>query len=264
MTASSKFSLILMHDDGEMHRLRMNKGTLRVLILLLVLSPLLGMLGLWVGWDAWHTIADWHTERLSYQTQLDALRVRLERLSALEALLGAEGDRALVPASTLPPPDAVARTSSETVPGEPKTAAPAALESEASTAAGQSAAKPSEDETLPDKARAAVDTGVIRVENMQARIVDRRRIRASVDMFNSDPDGKPLGGRTEFSLITADGQQYPLSNEDAVFRISRFKKVVSTSTLPVAGTEVENAAVMVEVKADNTVLYRNMFSIESR
>lgn len=284
MSASSKFSLILMHDDGSTHRMRMNRGTLRLLIVLLVLSPLLGILGLWVGWDALRTVADWHDERLAYQTELDTLRVRLERLSALELLLAPE-ERGLtaVPTPLLPPPrsEVAVAASSLLAPGAgpdksvTRTFPPTGttLDSEATPAAsGEQDSKTvqspdssaSEDDAPPDKARGAVNTGYIRVENMQARLVDRRRIRVSVDMYSAEPGGKQLTGRTEFSLITADGQQYPLTNEDAAFRISRFKKVVSVSKLPVSGTEVENAAVMVEVRVDDKLIYRNMFSVESR
>lgn len=287
MSASSKFSLILMHDDGSTHRMRMNKGTLRLLILLVVLSPLLGILGLWVGWDALRTVADWHDERLTYQTELDTLRVRLERLSALELLLAPEKTGlTAVPTPVLPPPDSGILAASPLLvpgagPGKPQTGTspvassdvpvhsnsetiPASSAEQNGKSVPLSASAVSEDDAPPDKTRGAVNTGRIRVENMQARLVDRRRIRVSVDIYSTDPGGKQLNGRTEFSIITADGQQYPLTNDDAMFRISRFKKIVNVSNLPVSGTEVENAAVMVEVTADNKLLYRNMFSVESR
>lgn len=86
-TKSSMLSLILMHDDGEARSIRISKRGLWLLVILTILAPIAGLIGLWVGWEAWESMSNWQQEKLAYQTQIDELRVQLERFATLEALL---------------------------------------------------------------------------------------------------------------------------------------------------------------------------------
>lgn len=268
MSASSKFSLILLHDDGEIHRLRMSKGLFRLVVVLLILSPILGILGLWIGWEAWHTVADWRREKMAYQVQLETMRVSVERLSTLETLL--EGEKS-TPASIAVLPGAD-RKSGEKAAGK-EMSPPSAeseqkeepdVEAEQKPAAGPMPISEKTASEAPSvQSRSALDDGTVRIENMQARLIDRTRIRVSVDLYNPGPAGHPLMGQVFLSLLTEDGRQIPLPHEDASFRISRFKKIVSTLPLSISVGEAHNAAVLLEVAVSDKIVYRNMVSIET-
>lgn len=86
-TKSSMLSLILMHDDGEARSIRISKNGLWLLVILTILAPITGLIGIWIGWEAWQSMSNWQQEKLAYQIQIDELRVQLERFATLEALL---------------------------------------------------------------------------------------------------------------------------------------------------------------------------------
>lgn len=275
--SSSKFSLIIMHDDGETHRMRMSRYWVQILLILAVILPVVGCFGLWMGFDAWLSMGNWNQERLAYTNQITALNLKLQRLENLEALLADQRKPASVGAplelaeNTQPPND-----SNAAVPGGASTTtSPVTTEATQTpqAAAGNTAAPNSVGTALgqatpegePEQSDVLIneDSG-FRVENLQARLLDRRRLRASIDLYSVEPGQKTLSGRVVFTLITADGQRYPLTNEDPLFRISRFKKIITTSALPVDMEQAENAAIVVEILIDNAITYRNYFSIESK
>lgn len=266
MSASSKFSLILLHDDGEMHRLRISKGLFRLLVVLLILSPILGILGMWIGWEAWHTVADWRREKMAYQMQLETMRVKVERLSTLETLL--EDEKSAPAALAVHPGGGKAGGKTVEKEDSPSSAESSSKEESDAQAEQEPAAGPmsslekTTSEPSPVQGGSALDDGTVRIENMQARLIDRKRIRISLDLYNSGPGGHPLAGQVSLGLLTEDGRQLPLPHEDASFRISRFKKIVSTVPLPVNSVEMHNAAVLLEVVVNEKIVYRNMVSIE--
>ena len=231
MSGSSKFSVILLHDDGRTHRMRMSHGMLRLMIAGLVVAPTLGALGLWAGFEGWRSLRAWQSEKAVFQNRVDALQVQVERLSALEALL--EQRQAGAPAL-------------------------AAAESAASDSAPVVVAEEDAEQ------RKVVNTGVIRVENLRAALVDRQRLRAGADMYAVNSNGRQLGGRAVFSLLAEDGRRFPLVNEDAAFRISRFKKVVTLSPLPLPAADLKNAMLVLEVTVGDRLVYRNFCPVEER
>ena len=257
MSGSSKFSVILLHDDGRTHRMRMSHGMLRLMIAGLVVAPTLGALGLWAGFEGWRSLRAWQSEKAVFQNRVDALQVQVERLSALEALL--EQRQA----------------------GAPALAAAESAASDSASEAGGDAAAPSVQTASPVREtpketppvvvaeedaeqRKVVNTGVIRVENLRAALVDRQRLRAGADMYAVNSNGRQLGGRAVFSLRAEDGRRFPLVNEDAAFRISRFKKVVTLSPLPLPAADLKNAMLVLEVTVGDRLVYRNFCPVEER
>lgn len=257
MSSSSKFSLILMHDDGRTHRLRLGKTLCYCLATVALLSPLFGGVGIWLGWQAWVTREAMTAEFQALHAELTETQIELERCANMEAL------RRL--------PDNGREAAPEGAPGH--VAAPAALASAAQAAAGAPAAPPDADAIpLPpgegageaDPTRMAVDTGAARVENVSARLMDPRHLRVSVDLYNAGARGPQLAGKVVFSLLPPDGQLTRLPVEDASFRINRFKKIVSTVALPSALTDTDNTALMVEVLVDDTPVFRKLYPVDAR
>lgn len=279
MSSGKKYSLILMDDGGQTRSIRISKGFCAVVLCLVIVMPLLGSAGIWVGWRAWHEQQEWLLERRSLHAELDSLEVEVERYANMETLYRQSGAQAA-------PGDKDVADSAKSAPAAP--AAPAAgavAENEATESAAAPSASASgasgTNGTSPEQAGSEVasgieggahktdvdislDTGQARVENVQARLLDPRRLRVNVDLYNIKGGGTPLAGRVVFSLVTAEGQSSALPAEDTSFRISRFKKIVSTVPLPTALTDVENSALLVEVLVDENIIFRKLYPVESR
>lgn len=267
MSTPSKFSLILLHDDGRTIRMRMTRGMYRILIGSFVILPLLGLIGLWTGYEGWRSLRAWQGEKTAFQTRIDALRVQVERLSALEALIDPKsaarsGSASAVAAAARPAdaPDAAGTDPVRPAPARPDVAPPAQPAAPAQEPSGNKAPVVAA-EKAPEQ-REAINTGIIRVENLRAALIDPQRIRAGADLYAANANGRQLVGKVVFSLLTADGRQFPLVNEDAAFRISRFKKVTTLSPLPLPVADLDNASVVVEVRVGDKLVYRSFCPVE--
>lgn len=261
MSSASKFSLIVMYDDGRTRQMRVSRRLLHFLGAVFVILPLVGVLGIWSALTAWQDIRSWQQEKTSVQNRMDDMRIRLERLSILENLLEGQENLKLRPVRAAVAPAADTRPDNRAAKDGAEGRKSSSLPPEA--AAAGMPASPDRAEAVPADSPRIVDMGKIRVENMRARLLDRRRIRAGVDLYKVGNGGSQLSGETVFSLQTADGRLFPLFNEDAPFRISRFKKVVTTSPLPVPMADLKNARIVIEVSVEGAIIYRNTFSIEN-
>ncbi len=108
----------------------------------------------------------------------------------------------------------------------------------------------------------AVDTGRVKVTNVQARALRGNALRIGLDLRNPESQ-KLLAGTVSATLVTASGQKHQLifDPEDVGnFRISRFKRAVMISRVPEQYSLV-NAQVILEVR-DTGLLYRNIFAVE--
>lgn len=110
----------------------------------------------------------------------------------------------------------------------------------------------------------ALDTGRVKVGNVQARAIRNRSLRIGLDLRN--PDNEPLlSGEVEATLITANGERRSLDftpREVGTFRISRFKRTVMNALLP-KNTNLTNSQIMLEVKdQDKKPIYRNIFAVQ--
>ncbi len=285
MSAGNKCSLILMWDDGRTRRVRLRLGWLRIIAVLWIGLVAAGGAGIWLGWKAFRHIRVWEDERRHLEQELAEKRVRLERLANMEALyLGT------LPAPAADSPQPSASATSEPAPpveqapaSDPAgtTGLPAGSDAPASsdTAARAPSAEPASDTPLPASAsvpppaasdtlsaeqeNTAVNTGVVRVENVRARI-DERRFRISIDLYNGDSEGRQISGKALITLIDADGRTLPVVSDNMLFRIVRFKKLAAAVPLPAAQADTVNAVVRVEVYVNDKLEYRNTFPVESR
>lgn len=268
MKATGKFSLILMHDDGQTRRIRLSRGFFRFMLCMLFLLPVFGTLGMWTGYVSWQAGQQWEAERHVLVTQINETKVALERLANIEELY----KRAEVAL-----PARITETSTEPLISDSKTpdmkngAKPAETGTPSpGTAVSSGPATPltpgagNVDSAAEVDSQLIVDTGVVRVENVVPRLVDPRRLRIAVDLYNAEPTGQQLSGKVHFSLLTAEGQEVKLSIDDAPFRISRFKKIVTSAALPTALNSTTNAVIKLEVFVDDSMVYRNLYPVESR
>lgn len=252
---SRKFSLILMHDDGKTHRLRVGRFFFVMLTALLLVLPSLGGVGLWIGWNAWLYQQDWQIRQHNLELTLADCRLQAERLSNVVHLAGLSIEaKGAVPA--VPTVETVTANSSAvspaTAPSAPVAVQPLPLTPE-----------PAADARLDETEN--IDTGVVRVENILAREADGRKLRISLDLYNAKPNAGQISGKITFALIDPDGKQHPLNYDDTAFRITRFKKVLVPATLPPELAGAENSALIVSVASDDGIpLLRKIFPVERR
>lgn len=259
---SGKFSIIFMNDDGSARRLRIGKGLFSFVIVLLFLLPALGGLGIWAGWEAWTDRIVWENEQRQLRTACDEARLQVERLSNMLALAGvAPEDRPAAAATShaVAPAGAAANatlSASNVADNATLPATGIAANATIPSPAVEEVADPGMNEETN------MDTGVVRVENVVARVQGKDKLRLSLDLYNAQPNAGPVGGRITFSLIDSHGKIHPLPHDDTQYRITRFKKVVTTAELPEVGAL--NSALLVSVTSDDTPVLRKIFSIESR
>lgn len=283
MKAPGKLTLILMHDDGKVHRLRVGRKLFTSFILLAVFLPVFGGLGVWVGFEAWTFWSTFEQERATLQRSLDQWRMRAEKLGNILQLAGVDinGTSGLVPASSSPsfPLAAPDRSPANGIPSAnathlanatvavagngtlPGTVTPLLTANATQPAAGPATANTPEATEGED---ASLDTGVVRLENLTARVLDNRKLRVSLDLYNAKPNGGPIGGHFDIRLIDPTGKPLPLKHEEGNFRITRFKKVIMQAELPQEFAEADNAALLVTVLVDDEPVLRKIYSVESR
>lgn len=240
-----KLNIIFMRDNGPRHSFKLRRSTFLLLASLFACLPFLCVLLLA---ECWHLLQENHTARASIdrlEVELQSLETRAERLENLEALL--EEDRI---------------SGRETVIRQ------------LASAAGDSAPKPApmlDDEDAPEIAEGpgheefpALDSGRVKVSNVQVRALNNKSLRIGLDLHN--PDQEPiLSGKVETILVTSDGDRKPLTflqEDTGTFRISRFKRTVMQAPVP-GGANIENSQLIIEVKDNNDKpLYRNIYSVQ--
>lgn len=245
MVERKKISVMFMHDDGVTQRYRISIGLYRFLWILVIILPLLAGGAAWLAVHLWQENA-----RLTANTSRLELTMReavntAEKLTNLRALLEQEDT-----AVTGPVLQNLARQSSKEIPLlQPK----AGSEEVDATETGPGHAD------FP-----VVDTEVVDVENVNARLLNAGKIRINLDLRNPDPK-RNIMGRVRCLFIADSGETFPLplTAEQADFKINRFKRAVFQLTVPPAVTDTTNSRIIVEVYTDtDTLIYRNLFQVE--
>lgn len=287
--SAPKLTLILMHDDGKTHRLRISRKFFLFLTVLLLLLPILGGLGIWTGWEAWTAWQSFDQERGKMQSELDDWRMRAERLGNIVKLAGLP----LPPDGGPPPVMTSSSTSSPVVavadaPRENKASVNATSEVMAATNATSptTPASSSTNSTQPPSAELPaapaapaeaspssdprddeennLDHQVVRLENVVSRVQGGRKLRITFDLYNAKPMAGQVGGKFTISLIDSNGKILPLEHDDGTFRISRFKKVALQAALPDSVTAADNAALLISVVVDDETVLQKIYQVESR
>lgn len=240
-TLPEKINLLIMRDSGAARRIRMRRSLWLFLLVCSAVMPLVAAGSLWFGGKLWlkHQELLRRAQTLELESQeAKAIATRLENLEALVGKRDAAQQALLLQNLN------ASREKSE------------AAEAEAPVVEGGGEG-PGHNE-FP-----GVDTGVIAVDNVNVRLMADGKLRVVLDVRNLD-SAKSVAGVVRYSLSTERGAKVALESAPpaaANFRISRFKKMVLSSTLPPDVSAV-NAQVIIEVMLEGDVVaYRNVFPV---
>lgn len=239
-----------MRDNGPRRSFRVRRGRFFLLVAFFACLPLICAL---LGWQTWQLRRENATLRenvLRFESDYQTAQATAERLENLEELLREDAvqGRELVLRK-------LASAEQAALPPAAGDAAAAASAPEGATPMGEGPGH----EEFP-----AIDTGYVKVGNVQARALRGGKLRIALDLRNTDHQ-KLASGTVQAVLVTADGRKRQLAfDPDDVgdFRISRFKRAVMVARLP-EHLSLVNAQIILEVKSqDQNVTYRNIFAVE--
>lgn len=257
MRYKEQLCIIFMRDNGPRRSFRVHRSRFCAALVFFACLPLLaGALG-WGVWRLWQENALLRENVLRFESDYQEAQATAERLENLEELLREDG----VPGRELVLRKLASADQAQRLPlAVPESGARAADSADdAEDAARRDMGEGPGHDEFP-----AVDTGYVKVDNVQARALRDRKLRIALDLRNTD-NQKIASGTVLGTLITADGAKRELGFEQedvGNFRISRFKRTVMVARLP-GQISLVNAQVILEVRTqDNTVVYRNIFAVE--
>lgn len=235
-----------MRDNGPRRSFHLRRSNFFLLAVFFSCLPFLCFLLAIQCWLLWQENTTLRYSIESFETEYQSAEARAERLENLEELLREENiqGRDLLFRQLAHGPQAV----------------PAAAENTRNEA-GQdlSFAEGPGHEEFP-----ALDSGRVKVDNVQARAMRGNNLRIALDLRN--PENEPLlSGEVSATLLTADGQRHQLAfspQDVGSFKISRFKRTVITTHAP-RNVSLADAQVILEVTDDDKKpLYRNIFAVQ--
>lgn len=247
MHSQNKFNLLLIHDDGRAFKFRISGRTMQFGIVASLVLILGGICGIWFGSVLWQENRKLNRIERNLQQEMAELNVQVERLQNMELLYKRSKSQT---AETYPiaviSPEPIAADEDDDLPPDTHPETIHVMQ------------RP---DIMANPDLSEINTKAVRVVNMSVRISSERTL-ISMDLHNDTQS--QLSGNAVFSFISENGDHMPLSYEDQYFRISRFKKVVATTTLPATGGNISNAALLVEIKSsDGTLMFRKLYPFTS-
>ena len=251
MRYREQLGIILMRDNGPRRSFRLRRSSFFALVIFFACMPVLCAVLAWQCWNLWQENASLRANMQRFEMDCQTAQATAERLQNFEELLreeGVQGRELLLRRLARAGADAQAPEGAASG-GEPGHAAGA------STALGEGPGH----EDFP-----VVDTGRVKVANVQARALRGNGLRIGLDLRNTETQ-KLLAGTVSAILVTASGQKCTLAfdpEDVGNFRISRFKRAVMVARVPDQYSLV-NAQVILEVtEQDSGLIYRNIFAVE--
>ncbi|MDE7240330.1 hypothetical protein [Desulfovibrio sp.] len=247
MRYREQLGIILMRDNGPRRSFRLRRSLFFALVVFFACMPFLCAALAWQCWHLWQENASLRANMQRFEMDCQTAQATAERLQNFEELLREEGvqGRELL----------LRRLARAGVGVQPEAAPPADAPRDAAPALGDGPGH----EEFPE-----VDTGAIKVSNVQARALRGNGLRIGLDLRNPDSQ-KLLAGSVSATLVTASGQKCPLAfdpEDVGNFRISRFKRAVMVARVPEQYSLV-NAQVILEVREqDADLIFRNIFAVE--
>ena len=248
MRYREQLSIILMRDNGPRRSFRLRRSRFFALVIFFAAMPVLCAVLAWQCWLLWQENASLRANMQRFEMDCQTAQATAERLQNFEELLreeGVQGRELLL--------RRLARAGGEAQPQEA-----------AEGGGGQAAAGPALGDGPGHEEFPVVDTGRIKVSNVQARALRGNGLRIGLDLRNTESQ-KLLTGSVSATLVTASGQKCPLAfdpEDVGNFRISRFKRAVMVARVPEQYSLV-NAQVILEVREqDADLIYRNIFAVE--
>lgn len=242
MRYHERLNIIFMRDNGPRRSFRIRRSRLYLLGLFFACLPFISV-GLAVqSWLLWEENAKLRENVEKFKTDYQKAVARAERLENLEILLEEES----VPGKDIIIQQLAANAEKQK---EEKTETPQAPELEEGPG----------HEEFP-----VVDSGQIKISNVQVRAMRGNILRIGLDLRNPDAE-QLLSGEVAATLITAAGDKKELTftpQDVGNFRISRFKRTVMSSHVP-RNISLTNSQVILEVKDQSgKELYRNVFAVQ--
>ncbi len=290
MSQNEKYTLLLMRDDSSVRRMRVSRGWLKFLVILLLLIVVCGGLSIWLGSKLWFENRELQAEVQELRQENNRMLVRLDRLSTVERILQNTdpkevGDLLSMIGTQQPPGDAPEHPVSAILPPVPPTApenggAPAGTANGAVAANGTpvapttpiapaTPATPSAPATTNGPAArntqpGTIDEGKVTLENLLARPVQSdTRLELAYDMVNLDPAVR-AEGRLKMSVMTGDNELYPLALTPAASYYSMSsRKIVPRFTLALPEKAQGGAAkaLVVEMQLNDRLSLRRIYDL---
>ena len=246
-----------MRDNGPRRSFRLRRSRFYALVVFFACMPVFCGLFAWQCWMLWEENTTLRASLQRFETDCQTAQATAERLQNFEELLREEGvqGRELL----------LRRLARSSAPERAETAgAEAAAPAGSGTGGPGGAAAVAMGEGPGHEDFPVVDTGRVKVANVQARALRGNGLRIGLDLRNTETQ-KLLTGTVTATLVTAAGQNHQLVFEPedvGNFRISRFKRAVMVARVPEQYSLV-NARVILEVtEQDSGVIYRNIFAVE--
>lgn len=242
MRYHERLNIIFMRDNGPRRSFRIRRSRLYLLILFFSCLPFLCAalaVQVWFLWDVNQKLRD-NVEK--FETDYQKAVARAERLENLEILLEEE---------SVPGKDIIMRQL-------------AANAEKVETEKSDSPESPELVEGPGHEEFPGIDSGRVKVSNVQVRAMRGNILRIGLDLRNPDTD-QLLSGEVGATLVTAAGEKKELTfmpQDVGNFRISRFKRTVMSSHIP-RNINLADSQIILEVKDQSgKELYRNIFSVQ--
>lgn len=241
MRYHERLNIIFMRDNGPRRSFRIRRSRLYLLIFFISCLPFLCALLAIQCWFLWDMNIQLRENVEKFETDYQKAVTRAERLENLSALLEEEN---------VPGRDIIVRQLATRPEPEPE---PEKVAAETPVQEGPG------HEEFP-----AIDTGLVKVSNVQVRAMRGNILRIGLDLRNLNAD-QLMSGEVGATLVTAKGERKTLvfnPQDVGNFRISRFKRTVMSAHVP-GNINLADSQIILEVKNQaGEDLYRNIFAVQ--
>jgi hypothetical protein len=226
--SDSKYSVLFMRDDRDVTRYRVSPFWLKMFIFIQVFLLLCAAGGIYAGVRGLKKNADLRSENKSLEQRLVDAEVRLERLGNMEKILQSYD--------------------------------PAELQSLLSAATTEVEQEKEQEAVDLNRIFTRVDTQIVGVENLQARI-SSRKMTVSFELNNLQ-SARAVVGQAALSFVKKDGSvaTAKTNSNDLSFQIQRFKRIQTAFLLPDGVEQKDLFGLRLEIKGkDGDVIFAETY-----
>ena len=226
--SDSKYSVLFMRDDRDVTRYRVSPFWLKMFIFIQVFLLLCAAGGIYAGVRGLKKNADLRSENKSLEQRLVDAEVRLERLGNMEKILQSYD--------------------------------PAELQSLLSAATTEVEQEKEQEAVDLNRIFTRVDTQIVGVENLQARI-SNRKMTVSFELNNLQ-SARAVVGQAALSFVKKDGSvaTAKTNSNDLSFQIQRFKRIQTAFLLPDGVEQKDLFGLRLEIKGkDGDVIFAETY-----
>ncbi|WP_066851933.1 hypothetical protein [Halodesulfovibrio spirochaetisodalis] len=227
---SEKYSVLIMRDDTNVRRYRVSPSSLRMLLIVLSCVVLVAVCGIFTSASLWKKNTALMNERHGIQKELRDLKVYVERLENIEQILQSNDPEELQ-----------------------------ALFSSMSVAASTELPPPIDLSSMLQ----SIDTDMVEVSNLKLQKATGGNLRLSLKLDNKNAKGN-IRGSILLSFITKNGKVVVVdaNKKDMDFSINRFKRIVTTFTVPESILLNEAYALQLSITNKKTTLLQRIYPMK--